>query len=434
MDPSIHLKKAISLFVVALTCFALSPVAEALVPPPDGDYPKRNTAEGEAALNSLQLNGRGSLDNTALGYHTLFNLTNGSGNTATGAEALSDNVTGRFNTAIGARALFHNTSDGNTANGYQALFGNTNGYENTAVGFQALRNNIGPINPPSTTEATQNTAVGYQALFANTYGQVNTAIGDSALINNIEGFSNTAVGAYALNFITTGSFNTALGANAYAGNGDRNTAIGSAALGFGSGSFNTAIGQGTLALNTGSNNTALGRSAGDGVTTADNVICIGANVDGADVSNSCYIGNIWIQPGGSQAVYVNSQGKLGFQVSSQRFKDEIKPMERVSEIIYALKPVTFRYKKEIERTCPAGFGLIAEDVDKLNHDLVTRDQDGKPTSVHYDAVNAMLLNEFLKEHRKVEQLEKQVEALTAGLQKVNAQLQLSNAARQITLD
>ena len=160
------------------------------------------------------------------------------------------------------------------------------------------------------------------------------------------------------------------------------------------------------------------------------------------MSNSCYIGNIWNQPGGSQAVYVNSEGKLGAQVSSRRFKDEIKPMEQTSEVIYALRPVSFRYKPEIEPTRPLGFGLIAEEVETISSDLVMRDADGRPNSVRYEAVNAMLLNEFLKEHRKVEQLtkefqttvalqQKQIEALTTGLQKVSAQLEASKPARQV---
>ena len=160
---------------------------------------------------------------------------------------------------------------------------------------------------------------------------------------------------------------------------------------------------------------------------ANGVISIGIN--GANVSDSCYIGNIWNQPGGSQAVYVNSEGKLGAQVSSRRFKDEIKPMEQTSEVIYGLKPVSFRYKPEIEPTRPVGFGLIAEDVEKISADLVTRGGDGKVNSVRHDAVNAMLLNEFLKEHRKVEKLEAAVADLAttvkeqaAHLQRVSAQL------------
>jgi len=157
---------------------------------------------------------------------------------------------------------------------------------------------------------------------------------------------------------------------------------------------------------------------------------------GDDVNNSCYIGNIWQQPGGSPAVYVNASGKLGAIVSSRRFKEEIKPLEQASEVIYRLEPVSFRYKCQIEPTRPLSFGLIAEDVEAVNPDLVLRDEKGKPYTVRYDAVNAMLLNEFLKEHRTVQELksnaakqeatialqQKQIEALSAGLQRVSAQL------------
>jgi hypothetical protein len=192
----------------------------------------------------------------------------------------------------------------------------------------------------------------------------------------------------------------------------------------------------------------MGAGAGSGVTTASDVICIGRSVAGANVSSTCYIGNIWGKPGGSQAVYVNSAGRLGQQVSSRRFKDEIKPMEQASKVIYGLKPVSFRYKPEIEPTRPLGFGLIAEDVETVNPDLVTRGSDGLASSVRYDAVNAMLLNEFLKEHRRVQELEandakqeatiarqqKQIEALTAGLQKVSAQVEMSRPAPQTVLN
>jgi hypothetical protein len=193
------------------------------------------------------------------------------------------------------------------------------------------------------------------------------------------------------------------------------------------------MGNQTLQSNTsGSHNTALGSGAGNSVTTADNVIAIGTA--GANVSDSCYIGNIWNQPGGSQAVYVNSEGKLGAQVSSRRFKDEIKPMEQTSEVIYGLKPVSFRYKPEIEPTRPVGFGLIAEDVEKISADLVTRGGDGKVNSVRHDAVNAMLLNEFLKEHRKVEKLEATVADLAEQLQKITAPVQMKNSSAQVAVN
>jgi len=216
-----------------------------------------------------------------------------------------------------------------------------------------------------------------------------------------------------------------------------------------SGDYNTAIGLFALgSVTTGFSNTGLGRSAGTSVTTADHVICIGDNVSGANVSNSCYIGGIWQQPGGSQAVYVNAGGKLGALASSRRFKDEIKPMEHASEVIYQLNPVSFRYKPEIEPGRPASFGLIAEEVETVNPDLVLRDQEGRPYTVRYEQVNAMLLNEFLKEHRKNEQQEsklkeqeakiarqeKQIEGLTAGLQKVSAQLELNKPAPQTVVN
>jgi hypothetical protein len=165
----------------------------------------------------------------------------------------------------------------------------------------------------------------------------------------------------------------------------------------------------------------VGVSAGANVTSASGVICI-YNA-GENVSNSCYIGNIWSQPGGTQAVHVNGLGKLGAQVSSQRFKDEIKPMEHTSEVIYGLKPVSFRYKPEIEPTRPLGFGLIAEDVEKINADLVTRDSNGKAASVRYDAINAMLLNEFLKERRQVAEQQATITQLKKDFQTVTAQQQ-----------
>jgi hypothetical protein len=186
---------------------------------------------------------------------------------------------------------------------------------------------------------------------------------------------------------------------------------------------------------TGNNNTALGASAGQNVTTANNVICIGA--DGNNVDNSCFIGNIFDATSvNGVAVLVNSNGRLGTMTSSARFKDEIKPMDNTSKVLFALRPVTFRYKKEIDAKGTPQFGLVAEDVAKVNPDLVVRDKEGKPYSVRYDQVNAMLLNEFLKEHRKNEEqeatiarLEKQIEAVTNGLREVSAQLAAASPSR-----
>jgi hypothetical protein len=296
--------------------------------------------------------------------------------------------------------------NGNTAEGENALFSLTRGRFNSAIGWRTLLNNTG---------GNFNTAIGSAALSSNTSATENTATGAAALLNNAAllnsgGNRNTANGAYALFNNTTGS---------------RNTAIGSRAL------FNNT---------TGSGNIALGSSAGSSVTTADNVICIGT--DGTDVNNSCFIGNIFgATSAAGSAVFINSNGKLGTATSSQRFKEEIKPMERASEVLFALKPVTFHYKKEIDPQGIPQFGLVAEDVESINPDLVVRDKEGKVNSVRYEAVNAMLLNEFLKEHRKndeqqatIARLEKRIDALTAGLQKVSAQLEASKTAPQVVVN
>jgi hypothetical protein len=280
----------------------------------------------------------------------------------------------------------------NTAEGTNALFSLTSGVGNNAIGFHALRDN---------TTGTHNTADGFAALSRTTTGQHNTATGDEALGSN-----------------TTGSFNTADGAH-------------------------------SLENNTGTGNTALGFGAGANVTTANNVICLGAGVLGANESNSCFIGNVFnrTSPGGT-AVFVDSSGKLGTITSSRRFKEEIEPMAQASEGLFALKPVTFRYKKGIDPQRIPQFGLVAEDVEAVNPDLVVRDEEGKVNTVRYDAVNAMLLNEFLKEHRKVEELSsivaeqrKEVNALAAAVkeqaaqvQKVSAQVELSKVEPQMVVN
>jgi Chaperone of endosialidase len=312
---------------------------------------------------------------TAEGQNALFSLTSGAANTAVGWSSLKSVTAGSFNTGVGAGTLLFNTADANTALGAAALLFNTTGINNTAVGATALLHN---------TNAEENTATGAFALSSNTTGANNTANGAFALFSNTTGFNNNAVG------------NSALEDNS-----------------------------------TGSNNTALGDRAGGSVTTANDVICIGASVFGENVDNSCYIGNIWNQPGGTQAVYVNSEGKLGAQVSSRRFKDKIKPMEQTSEVIYGLRPVSFRYKPEIEPTRPLGFGLIAEEVEKISPELITRDEEGKPQTVRYEAVNAMLLNEFLKEHRKVEKLEATVAELASRLERASVQVQMNDSAAQV---
>ena len=325
----------------------------------------------------------------------------------------------------------------NTAEGDQALFSLTSGFDNTAIGYQALQNN---------TKGGHNTASGVWALRNNTTGFDNTAIGAFALGGNTTGLFNTATGTQALTSNTTGMDNTATGEGALKHNttGPRNTASGEEALVANtSGERNTAIGWHSLDQNTtGSFNVALGAGAGSNVNTADDVICIGRAVDGVNVSGTCFIGNIrgvTTQNANALPVVIDGAGQLGTVASSERFKKDIATIGQASEGILSLRPVTFHYKTDGENI--PQFGLIAEEVAKVNPALVLPDKEGKPYTVRYDAVNAMLLNEFLKEHRQVEQLtkdfeskfakqQKQIEALTAGLQKVSAQIELSKPAPQ----
>jgi hypothetical protein len=243
----------------------------------------------------------------------------------------------------------------------------------------------------------------YSALLGNTSGHHNTAMGAAALFNNIDGDFNTAVGSGAL-------VNTS---------GSRNIAIGAAA------------GQN---LNTGEQNIDIGNT---GVAGESDTIRIGT----VGVQQATYIAGIDAVPVTGATVVVNGFGQLGTMASSQRFKEEIKAMDTSSEAILALKPVTFRYKKEIDPATIPQFGLVAEEVERVNPDLVTHDAGGKPYTVRYDAVNAMVLNEFLKEHSKNEkqeatiaQLKEQIVALTAGLQRVSAQLELSNHTSQTVVN
>jgi endosialidase-like protein len=385
----------IKVTLLILVILALSQIAQAINPAPDGGYPGGNTAEGQNALSSLST----STYNTAVGLFSLKSNTGGSFNTGVGAGALLLNVgdqttgAGVENTAIGAGALLSNTTGCcNTANGAFALFNLTNAAENSAFGNSALMSN---------TEANDNSAFGFDALASDT------------------GAGNTAVGAYSLLSNTTGVLNTAVGLSALGGHA------------------------------AGDSNIALGFAAGSNVTTGSNVICIGSG--GANVSDSCFIGtpgvhaNTYIagiygapiSGATATAVYIDSDGKLGTVFSSARFKDEIKPMDSASEAILGLKPVTFRYKREIDPTGTPQFGLVAEQVEKVNPALVVRDKEGKPYSVRYEQVNAMLLNEFLKEHEMVEELkstaakqEEQIRSLTSALQKVSAQIEANKFARR----
>ena len=432
MKRMIQLKQTTPVFlVVLLFCFEVLQGVQAVVPTPDGGYPNFNTAEGQDALQDLTT-GAG---NTALGAFTLFGTSTSSFNTAVGAGALDLNIadsntaigtaalllntTGTQNTANGTAALEQNNGSNNTATGAFALFSNTASYENTAMGAGALTQNDVSIHGVSI----HNTAVGFDALNANVDGYDNTAVGSEALLSNNNAPGNTAMGERTLMATTDGSFNTAIGAFTMPNNvlGNTNTVVGAVA---------------GLNLVNGVFNTYLGDLVGVDGPDENSVIRI-ADLSSGYAMSGCFIGGIFgnLTPG--VQVFINADGQLSTTASSARFKDDIKPMADASESIFALKPVTFRYKKQYNANGTRQFGLVAEEVAKVNPDLVFPDRDGKPYSVRYEQVNAMLLNEFLKEHRKVEELEanaarqqKQLEALTEGLQKVSAQLEMSKPAPQ----
>jgi hypothetical protein len=434
------------LLLIVITCFAALVTVQGA---PDGGVGTGSTAEGPGALFSLT---SGSYD-TAMGLQALFNNTTGVYNTGTGVNALYSNTSGAYNTATGGFALFSNTTGTqNTATGLNALANNTTGSFNTATGVGALNFTAGD----------ENTATGWGALFTN-IGSDNTATGFQALFHNFaNGNNNTATGAHALESNIFGNDNTATGAQALQSNMGNHVPILF-------GSWNTATGVQALQSNTfGSFNTALGFQAGKNLTTGNFNIDIG-NFDGSSSSDvagesntirlgiqgtqtSTFIAGISGTAVSGVTVVVDANGQLGVLVSSQSFKDEIKSMDKASEAILALRPVTFRYKQEIDPKGIPQFGLVAEEVEKVNPDLVVRNAEGKVYTVRYEAVNAMLLNEFLKEHRKVEeqgaviaqqqknfeskiaQQQKQIEALTAVVQKVSAQVEMNRPAPQIVTD
>jgi hypothetical protein len=400
MNPLIQLKKSTPLFLIVFTlgCFGPLPMAQAVGPDTDGAIAGSNNGEGVGVLVSRTT----GIWNTGTGFEALNHLTAGNQNTATGLRALFSDTNGGFNTATGVYSLFGNTSGFfNSATGAYTLAHNTTGNSNTANGLSALFNN---------TTGGDNTADGAQALLSNTTGNDNTANGLNALLNNTTGDNNTAVGRSALSNNTTGNGNTALGVNAGS------------------------------SLTTGNNNIDIGNSGGPGESDTIRI--------GESQTKTFIAGIRGVTTGIANAipVLIDSASQLGTVSSSKRFKKEIKPMDQTSEAILALKPVTFHYKSD--KTGTPQFGLIAEEVAEVNPDLVVRDADGETYTVRYDAVNAMLLNEFLKEHRKVEEQEKTIAELKSGMtalaaavkeqaaqiQKVTAQLEMTKPASRTVVD
>jgi trimeric autotransporter adhesin len=447
-------------------------------------------------------------DNTALGFEAmLFNdfTANGLGadNTAVGFQALLNNIDAAANTAVGSGALFNNDisgfalAGGNTAVGFDALFTNGDGGANTAVGSGALFLNDGfnrstavGFNAGLFSTADEMTAVGAFALgLGFNVGTHNTAVGFDALAFNGTGFNNTAMGHSALEFNTSGDDNTAVGWQALLNEdiGANQTAVGSNALlsSLGSlGSFdNTAVGRGALeTLNAGNRNAVLGDLAGEFITSGSSNVLVGPDI-GANLvtgSGNVYIGDTVSGPtdefgfiriqdsntpiagttskvmiggisgatvgAGALLVRVNAAGQLGTAVSSARFKTDIKSMDKSSEAIFSLRPVTYRLKGDETNT--PNWGLIAEEVAKVNPDLIVKDAKGEILTVRDEQINFMLLNEFLKEHKKVEaqqatisELKNEVQTVVAQLkeqaaqiQKVSAQLEVSKPAPQVVVN
>jgi hypothetical protein len=367
------------IFGAIFSALAFLPGVQAVVPAPDGCYPNFTTAEGCNALKSLTTGAA----NTGVGWYSLFSATTGIGNTG-----------------VGAGALALNQADNNTAVGGGALFLNTTGTDNTAVGANALVHNA---------DGSENNAFGTNALFANVSGAFNNAHGRNALVASTES-ENNAFGDLAMENNTSGSGNTAIGDDALRNNVD--------------GSFNVAVGD----------------EAGTGLgPSVNNCIAIGAPGDGpfATFDNTCFIGSIFGNPVSDPAtqapVYVDQFNNVGvFQSSSRRIKHDSQPMDKASETLYRLKPVTFKFNSDWKGT--KQYGLIAEEVAEVDPQLVVHGKNGEVTAVHYEQINNMLLNEFLKEHKKVEELksnfqatvakqQKEIQTLTARLEEQAAQIQ-----------
>ena len=438
------LLRAFFLITLLLGCFALLPKAQAVGPDTEGAIPGSNNGEGIGVLVSC---------------------TAGVWNTGTGSEALNHLTAGNQNTATGLRALFSDTNGGfNTATGVYSLFSNTTGFFNSATGAYALTNN---------TEGLGNTANGYSALYFNTAGDINTATGYAALYRNTTGSGNTANGYLTLYYNTEGIGNTANGFQALYHNteGDYNTANGIAALGFNTtGEGNTALGFSAGLNITGDGNVCIGADTCSNTTTASNVVCVGSDAAGENFSNRAYIPNVGVfaqsPAAGIEFVTVRlSDGKLGHDASSRRYKEDIKPMGYASELIYKLKPVTYRFKeqdvdpKKGPQPQNLDYGLVAEDVAEIDPKLAVRNGNGEIESLRYKAIYNMMLNEFLKEHRKVEaqqatitqlkstvaqqkkdfqatvaQLTARLDEQAAQIQRVSAQLEASKPAPQIVLN
>jgi trimeric autotransporter adhesin len=353
----------------------------------EGPFQKKNTFFGYHSGTF----GPTGFYNTGVGYESLDSLTNGIGNTAVGTGSMRGNTSGQNNTAVG----------------YNAMNLLKTGQDNTALGYAALAANTGSYN----------TALGTSSLAANVDGIENTATGKSSLTNNVSGINNTANGSDAIRSNISGNGNVGLGYRALYSN----TA----------GHRNTAVGNNSMVTSTGSDNIAIGNSAGDFLTTGSNNIMIGNSGNTTDANTmrigtpngqtSTFIYGIYpASISGGTTVYVNSAGQLGITTSSKRFKKEIEDLNAQSEFIYKLRPVSFYYKPEYSKDETLQYGLIAEEVEKINPNLIVYDADGSITTVKYNLLSPLMLNELQKQKSQIDQQEKTIDTLEKKIKLLEA--------------
>src|SRR6266542_4178856 len=428
----------------ALVCFGLCQQVQSATDTPDpGAKPLSNTADGTNALLSLT----SGLYNSAFGFDSLLSASNTSFNTGVGAGTLilnnGDPTAGEGvqNTAVGAGALLSNTTGGsNTAVGAFALLSNVDGGGHTAVGIGALEHNN------ASGFLASNTAVGVSALVTSTSGGANVAVGEGALLSSDTGSANTAIGALAgVSYSADESSNICIGAGTTGSAGDDNTIrIGDNLPSGGIGVLDGGPAANFIVIGNGLNTQGIviGTLIGFGN------VSIGNGLQTTTGASTCNIGGIFNQtpPAGSHTVTVGPNNQLAdATLSSRRFKKDIAPIDKISEGILALRPVTFHWKTD--NTNEPEFGLVAEEVAEVNLDWITRNPQGEISGVRYETIPVLLLNEFLKEHKKVQNLEvtvaqqqKGMEVLTAQLkeqaaqiQKVSAQLEVSKPATKVAL-
>ena len=290
----------------------------------------------------------------------------------------------------------------NTAFGDSALVAETDGFANSAFGAFALRDN---------TSGYGNSAFGQGAMKRSVTGYQNSAFGGEALGSNTSGHDNSVFGL-TMGSNTTGSGNSAVGVSAL----EQNT----------TGSNNVAIGQHAIWQNTtGSENVAIGPGAGAPlVTGSNNVYLASDNIGAAAESNTIRIGSPATQSaaflagvsgtnlGAQPQVVVNGEGRLGVNASSRRFKTDIRPIGSVLDRLMELRPISFRYRHgDVRGPNPVQYGLLAEQVAKIYPNLVARGRDGRPYTVLYQELPALLLGQVQRQQRQIAHQQRQIEWL-----------------------